>query len=625
MAVAARSPITMSTRYALIVANDEYEDPKLKQLRAPIHDAQALARVLGDPTIGDFDVQLEINQPEHVLRKKVNRFLDKRQRDDTLLLHFSCHGLKDDSGQLFFAAADTEVDHLEDSAIESEWLRKRIDASRSEKIILLLDCCFSGAFSGRMRNRAGDAAHALEPLGGKGTVVLTASSALEFAWEGDTLSGEATPSVFTSELVRGLETGDADRDCDQWIAIGELYDYIYDRIIESGAKQTPGMDSNVRGELIVARNRREPPPVELRPEVEELLESPVMSVRMTAIGIIGPLLQKSGRHAPAAREALVQLRDDPDSSIRVSNAAAATLAEYDLDPRPEPEPEPVPSTRLVHDGAVMGVAFSPDGRWLATACGDQTARVWSIASATEHRRFSHDDWVLAAAMSPDAKLLATACRDGGARIWNVESSSEEIQVRHDGVVWAVAFSPDGRLLATAGADATVRLWDVDGSQERDRIDHDTPVVAVGFSPDGRLLVTAGTNGMARICDLVDGRDRTRLHVACPIVAVSFDHQSRVLAAGAGVDGVHVWDVNDARERFRIDHERTRAAAFASDGRSLATGGEDGTGRIWDTDNGNELAHVTGCGRVRAIALSHDGRWLAVAGGEHAVTLWRAGR
>src|SRR4051794_3787579 len=151
----------MPGRYALIVANDKYDDPKLKQLRGPVKDAEALARVLGDPQIGGFEVDLVANQPQHLLRRKVNRFFQRRQRDDTLLLHVSCHGLKDDSGQLFFATLDTEVAHLEDSALESEWVRRRIDDSRSMKIVVLLDCCFSGAFTDRLRSRAGDAAHAL--------------------------------------------------------------------------------------------------------------------------------------------------------------------------------------------------------------------------------------------------------------------------------------------------------------------------------------------------------------------------------------------------------------------------------------------------------------------------------
>ena len=615
----------MSGRYALIVANDEYDDPKLRQLRAPSKDAETLARVLGDPQIGDFNVDLATNEPQHLLRKKVNRFLEGRCRDDTVLLHFSCHGLKNDSGQLFFAARDTEVDYLEDSALESGWLRRRIDSSRSKRIVLLLDCCFSGAFSGEMVSRAGDAAHPMEPLGGTGTVVLTASSALEFSWEGNTLSGEPTPSVFTSGLVRGLETGEADLDCDQRIAIGELYEYVYQKIKESGAKQTPGMNSSVHGELIVAKSRRQPAPVPLPQEIADVLDSPVMHVRMAVIEPLTALLQKGGRFAPAARQALEQLRDDPDSSARVSGEARAALADDRLDvPLDQPCDSPT-TVSLAHDDAVMALAFSADGRWLATACRDQTARVWDVANAAEHRRFAHDDWVTAAELSPDAGLLATACRDRAARLWHVESGRQLSRLAHDGVVWSVTFSPDGRLLATAGADATVRLWDVDDGSERESISHDAPIVALRFSADGRLLATASSAGFARVWDLEAGSEHTHLAVPDPVRAVSFDRDQRALAASVACDTAHVWDVADGRGLVRVDHERIHAVAFSGHWRCLLTAGGDGTVRIWEINGGRELAAVDIPSAIRATALAPDGARLAVAGSDRSVSLLSVAR
>ena len=333
-------------RYALIVANGEYDDPKLRQLRAPAADAEALARVLGDPDIGGFEVLLVTDEPDHILKRKVNRFLANRRRDDTLLLHFSCHGLKDDGGRLFFAARDTEVDYLHGSAMGSDWLRERIEDSRSAKIVLLLDCCYSGAFSGGRVHRAGAAAHATELLEGNGRVVLTASSALEFAWEGDTLSGEPAPSVFTAALVNGLETGEADRDQDRLVGIGELYEYICDWIKREGAPQRPHMDSRVQGELVIARN----PHVRARPlddDVLRLLESPVADVRLLAVPMLASVVARGDGQALTAREVLERLTED--DSIRVQRAArevlgaAAPAAAATSDP---PHAAPVRSLRI---------------------------------------------------------------------------------------------------------------------------------------------------------------------------------------------------------------------------------------------------------------------------------------
>ena len=143
-------------REALIIATDHYEDSKLRALRAPARDAQELARVLGDPEIGDFKVDVSLNEPDHVVRRKLSEFFRDRTRDDLLLLHVSCHGLKDEDGTLYFASANTEVRHLEATAIPSEFVNRQMTKSRSRRIVLLLDCCFGGAFARGMVHRAGE-------------------------------------------------------------------------------------------------------------------------------------------------------------------------------------------------------------------------------------------------------------------------------------------------------------------------------------------------------------------------------------------------------------------------------------------------------------------------------------
>jgi hypothetical protein len=192
----------LAGRYALIVANGTYRDEKLSRLRTPTRDAEALARVLNDPQIGDFSVELAIDEPEAVLRRKIATFFADRGRDDLLLLHFSCHGLKDDSGQLYFAAPDTEVAHLDATALSAEFVSRQMTRSRSRKVVALLDCCYSGAIARGLRFRGGDQVDLDDHLGGHGRVILTASSAMEYAFEGEELTGDGNPSVFTTAVVR---------------------------------------------------------------------------------------------------------------------------------------------------------------------------------------------------------------------------------------------------------------------------------------------------------------------------------------------------------------------------------------------------------------------------------------
>jgi len=305
-------------RSALIVANDQYRDPGLRRLRAPVQDARALARVLADPAIGNFDVMVVSNQPEWKLRREVATFFADRRQEDLLLVHLSCHGVKDDSGQLYFATSDTELANLDATAVPADFVNRHMTRSRSRRVVLLLDCCYSGAFARGMMARAGGAVDLEERFEGRGRMVLTASSAMEYAFEDAELSHDGgRPSVFTRTLVQGLETGEADRDRDGRISVDELYEYVYDEVRKLTPKQTPGRwNFEVEGEVLIARSASLRA-ASLPQELQQAIEHPIAGVRLGAIGELERML--SQRHAGlalAAREALERLA--ADDSQRVS-------------------------------------------------------------------------------------------------------------------------------------------------------------------------------------------------------------------------------------------------------------------------------------------------------------------
>src|SRR5882672_10038954 len=179
------------SRSALIIAGHDYQDPGLRQLRAPGHDAEALAGVLRDPAIGGFEVTTLLDEPAHVIGEAVEEFFADRNSDDLLLLHFSCHGVKDESGELYFAATNTKLNRLGATAVAADFVNRRMNRSRSRRIVLLLDCCYAGAFERGMSARGDTGVGIEEQLGGRGRAVITASSALEYAFEGTTLAGTA--------------------------------------------------------------------------------------------------------------------------------------------------------------------------------------------------------------------------------------------------------------------------------------------------------------------------------------------------------------------------------------------------------------------------------------------------
>ena len=279
-------------RKALIVANDEYEQEALRDLLAPAADAEALGRVLGDPQIGDFAVQVVRNEPSHVIQAQIEELFSESRSDDVLLLHFSGHGLKSESGELFFAASNTRPNRLGSTAVSADFVQRCMRASRSRSVVLLLDCCYGGAFAQGSTVRAAGDINVLDSFpqgrlgGGRGRAVITASNAMEYAFEGDRLADDQhrRPSVFTSALVEGLATGDADRDEDGWVSLDELYDYVFDKVQEQNPHQTPSRHFELEGELYLARSRRRRiRPAPIPPDLQAAITDPNMYTRRGAV------------------------------------------------------------------------------------------------------------------------------------------------------------------------------------------------------------------------------------------------------------------------------------------------------------------------------------------------------
>jgi hypothetical protein len=245
-------------RTALIVANDSYTDPGLRRLRAPASDARALTAVLSDPEIGSFEVRTLLNEPAHMIKLAIEEHFADRAPGDLLVVYFSCHGIKDEDGELYFAAPNTVLGRLGATAVEASFVSRCMNRTRSRRVVLFLDCCYAGAFERGLVARAGTDIGIEDQLAGRGRAVITASSAMEYAFEAGELTKtcQVPPSVFTSALVEGLETGEADRDQDGRIGLDELYSYVYDKVRAATPNQTPGKwILGMEGELYIARRR----------------------------------------------------------------------------------------------------------------------------------------------------------------------------------------------------------------------------------------------------------------------------------------------------------------------------------------------------------------------------------
>lgn len=342
------------TRNALIIGNRRYNDSRLSRLAAPGSDADRLAQVLRDADVGNFEnVSVLFDQSEGEVRRNIARFLAGRTRDDLVFLYFSGHGVLDESGALFLATTDTEIDLLSATAVPVSFVRQELDRSTSRRQVVVLDCCNSGAFMRGSKRAAGGSAGLTQAFtsSGYGRVVLTATDAVQFAWEGDQLPEQVEGSLFTHFLVQGLELGDADLNGDGHISLDELYDYAYKQVVQRSSKQTPQRFAEAQtGQFVIARSRSVP----AVPLNAELLASLDDDRRWVREGAVNRLFEIAvGNHPGLAKSAVERLRIlvDDDSRI-IASRAAEMLQKYaaetanksaEVTAKPiEPKPAPLP-------------------------------------------------------------------------------------------------------------------------------------------------------------------------------------------------------------------------------------------------------------------------------------------
>jgi hypothetical protein len=315
------------SRLALIVAASEYSDRTFQQLRAPGRDADELAEVLRDPTIGGFEVSTLLNARSDELLRGIAEFCADRGPTDLLLLYLSCHGVLDDRGRLYYVTVNTERRLLAATAVPAQWLNEQLEDCRARRQILLLDCCHSGAFA---KGGKGDTTLALgDRLGGRGRVVITASRGTEYSFEGDRVLGEGVASVFTSAVVEGLRTGDADRDRDGLITVADLYDYVYSRVKATEPRQTPALWTyGAEGDLLIARSPRGPiiEPTPLPEDLRVALESPRPRVRESGVAELAEILDGDRPGLALAAQLALQRIADEDVPQVAAIARAALSA-----------------------------------------------------------------------------------------------------------------------------------------------------------------------------------------------------------------------------------------------------------------------------------------------------------
>jgi WD40 repeat protein/serine/threonine protein kinase len=319
----------------------------------------------------------------------------------------------------------------------------------------------------------------------------------------------------------------------------------------------------------------------------------------------------------AGRDTFIALT--PDGKLLASGGDSGPIKLWDI-------PSGHERGSLPGAGSWDWVAFSPDGRTLA-ASNDTTVQLWDLATRQESAVLrGHTAHVLGLAFSPNGKMLASCGHDATIRLWDLATKQELKTLQGQSSYWSVAFTPDGKTLITGGMDSLIRLWDTATWQPvRALRGHTLATRRIALSSNGRTLASGSDDRTLKLWDLAAKPDPEVLpgHEAWAS-CVAFSPDGRLLASGGAFDHlVKLWDLATGREiaSFPGHQDSVKSVQFTPDGKTLLSGGEDKTVRLWNVASRQQVRQFEHKDPADCVTLSPDGMMLAAGSFNGSASVW----
>ena len=349
----------------------------------------------------------------------------------------------------------------------------------------------------------------------------------------------------------------------------------------------------------------------------------------------------------AAAPSVAQVAPKPSAAAKVAEAPtpapakkapvasvlwqASALAKPQFKPMAEPKPELLWSSSAEPSAVVISIAYSPDGKMLASGSGDNTVKLWDARSGDLLRTLEgHTDTVLSVAFAPDGKTLASGSEDNAIKLWDARSGALLRTLEgHTDSVYSVAFAPDGNTLASGSEDKTIKLWDVrSGALLRTLEGHTSDVYSVAFAPHGKTLASGSSDKTIKLWDARSGEVLRTLegHTHGLFSSVAFAPDGNTLASGSSDNAIKLWDARSGKLLHTLEGHTffVTSMAFAPDGNTLASGSWDETIKLWDARSGELLRTLEGHKWiVHSVAFAPDGNTLASGSRDKTIKTWDA--